>query len=200
LLLHPIPYPTPHWTLTFAILGKKGRGKTFTAKGIVERLLCLGRRVLVLDPLSIWWGLKASADGKSPGYPVVIFGGPKADIPITSMSGHALGQLLAGSSISAVLDLGELRKGEQALLAADLLDHLFRGVDPGIRTERCALAAAVTCGCYNPLVEEAPSHPSGRCTGTWPAEPPMRARPPPRRRACRSPLQSSRASHGASAW
>jgi hypothetical protein len=119
------PVPDAALDADIAILGKKGRGKTFTAKGLVERLLTMGRRVLVLDPLSVWWGLKASADGKSPGYPIAVFGGPKADIPITSTSGHALGQLLAGAGISAVLDMGEMRKAEQARLVADLLDHLF---------------------------------------------------------------------------
>jgi uncharacterized protein len=119
------PVPDAALDADIAILGKKGRGKTFTAKGLVERLLTLGRRVLVLDPLSVWWGLKASADGKSPGYPIAVFGGPKADIPITSTSGHALGQLFAGAPISAVLDMGEMRKAEQARLVADLLDHLF---------------------------------------------------------------------------
>jgi hypothetical protein len=119
------PLPDAALDADIAILGKKGRGKTFTAKGIVERLLHLGRRVIVLDPLSVWWGLKASADGKSPGYPIAVFGGPKADIPITGGSGLALGQLLSSASISAVLDLGEMRKAEQARLVADLLDHLF---------------------------------------------------------------------------
>lgn len=40
-----------------AILGKKGRGKTFAAKSIVERLLHLARHIIVLDPLSVWWAL-----------------------------------------------------------------------------------------------------------------------------------------------
>jgi uncharacterized protein len=122
-----MPHPLPDAALDadIAILGKKGRGKTFTAKGLVERLLTLGRRVLVLDPLSVWWGLKASADGKSPGFPIAVFGGPKADIPISPTSGRALGQLFAGAPISAVLDMGEMRKAEQARLVADLLDHLF---------------------------------------------------------------------------
>ncbi len=85
----------------------------------------MGRRVLVLDPLSVWWGLKASADGKSPGYPIPVFGGPKADIAITGESGHILGQLLTDTQISAVLDMGLMRKAEQARLVADVLDHLF---------------------------------------------------------------------------
>ena len=65
--LKPHPIPDAALDADIAILGKKGRGKTFTAKGIVERLLQMQRRVLVLDPLSVWWGLKSGADGKSPG-------------------------------------------------------------------------------------------------------------------------------------
>jgi ribosome-binding protein aMBF1 (putative translation factor) len=123
----PDPHPVPDAALDadIAILGKKGRGKTFTAKGIVERLLHMHRRVIVLDPLSVWWGLKASADGKSPGYPIPVFGGPHGDIPISGEAGHALGKLLTTTPISAVLDLGEMRKAEQARLVADVLDHLF---------------------------------------------------------------------------
>jgi len=123
----PAAHPIPDAALDadIAILGKKGRGKTFTAKGIVERLLDMQRRVIVLDPLSVWWGLKASSNGQSPGYPIAVFGGPHADVPITSESGHALGQLLTSSPIPAVLDLGAMRKAEQARIVADLLDHLF---------------------------------------------------------------------------
>src|SRR5260370_12074678 len=119
------PVPDAALGADIAILGKKGRGKTFTAKGLVERLLTMGRRVLVLDPLSVWWGLRASADGKSPGFPIAVFGGPKADIPIAPTSGQSLGRLFAGEPLSAVLDIGEMRKAEQARLVAHLLDHLF---------------------------------------------------------------------------
>jgi len=68
--LKPHPIPDAALDADIAILGKKGRGKTFTAKGIVERLLQMQRRVLVLDPLSVWWGLKSGADVKSPGFPI----------------------------------------------------------------------------------------------------------------------------------
>ncbi len=107
-----------------AILGKKGRGKTYTAKGLVERLLDQGRRVLVLDPLSSWWGLKATAKGE-PGYPVVVFGGPHGDIELDEGMGRGLGRFLAGEQMAAVLDLGLMRKAEQARLVGDLLEELF---------------------------------------------------------------------------
>jgi hypothetical protein len=51
--------------------------------------------------------VKASAEGKSADYPVAVFGGHKADIPVTGGCGLALGQLLSSASISVVLDLGE---------------------------------------------------------------------------------------------
>src|SRR6516225_2443451 len=53
-----------------AIVGTAGSGKTYAAKGFVERLLESGARVTIVDPLGVWWGLRASADGTS-GYPVV---------------------------------------------------------------------------------------------------------------------------------
>ena len=107
--MHPIPDAA--LDADIAILGKKGRGKTFCAKGLVERLLDLGRRVVVLDPLSTWWGLKARSDGQE-GYPIVVFGGPHADIELDDGMGRGLGRFLAGGEMSAVIDLGLMRKAE----------------------------------------------------------------------------------------
>jgi DNA helicase HerA-like ATPase len=67
-----------------AIVGTAGSGKTYAAKGFVERLLASGARVAIVDPLGVWWGLRASADGFGPGYPVVVFGGRHADVAITA--------------------------------------------------------------------------------------------------------------------
>src|SRR5262249_17499689 len=74
----------------------------------VERLLEMGARVAIVDPLGVWWGLRASADGSAPGYPVVVFGGRHADVPITAEMGTALGQLIAGEALVCVIDLSEL--------------------------------------------------------------------------------------------
>ena len=52
-----------------AIVGTAGSGKTYAAKGFVERLLDSAARVAVVDPLGVWWGLRASADGHAPSYP-----------------------------------------------------------------------------------------------------------------------------------
>lgn len=123
--LKPHPIPDAALDADIAIVAKKGRGKTYTAKGIVERLLHMQRRVLVLDPLSVWWGLKSASDGKAPGFPIPVFGGPHADIPLHDAAGPIIGELIVSTGISAVLDMGQMRKAEQARLVADLLDYLF---------------------------------------------------------------------------
>ena len=83
-----------------AIVGTAGSGKTHAAKGFVERLLESGARVAIVDPLGVWWGLRASADGSAPGYPVIVFGGKHADVPITSDMGVALGRIVAREALA----------------------------------------------------------------------------------------------------
>lgn len=94
-----------------AIVGTSGSGKTYAAKGLIERLLGAGARVAIIDPLGVWWGLRTSADGEAPGYPVVVFGGRHADVPLTAEMGGALGRLIAGQALACVVDLAELGSG-----------------------------------------------------------------------------------------
>jgi DNA helicase HerA-like ATPase len=91
-----------------AIVGTAGSGKTYAAKGFVERLLESGARVAIVDPLGVWWGLRASCDGSAPGYPVVVFGGRHADIRITADTAAILGQVIAREALVCVVDLSEL--------------------------------------------------------------------------------------------
>ena len=84
-------------------------GKTYAAKGLVERLMDRGGRVCVVDPLGVWWGLRARADGTAAsGYPVVVFGGRHADVALDDGMGAALGRLLGTHPLACVVDLSEL--------------------------------------------------------------------------------------------
>jgi len=68
-----------------------------------------GRRICVVDPLGVWWGLRAGADGGDMGgYPVVVFGGRHADIALDDGMGAALGRLLGTHPLACVVDLSEL--------------------------------------------------------------------------------------------
>ena len=115
-----------------AILGRKGSGKTFAAKGLVERLVRRGRRVIVIDPMGIWWGLKLSADGEAAGLPVVVIGGSQADIPIanhTAESGAQIARLLLATDVSAVVDVADMKRPANLAFVAGLLRELYESHD-----------------------------------------------------------------------
>ena len=92
-----------------AIVGTSGSGKTYAAKGLVERLMSGGARVCVVDPLGVWWGLRLGSDGAAPsGYPVVVFGGQHADVALDESMGAALGCLVGTRPLACVVDVSEL--------------------------------------------------------------------------------------------
>lgn len=108
-----------------ATVAQKGGGKTYTNKRLVERLLSKGRRVCVLDPLNNWWGLQGRADG-TPGYPILIIGGPNADVPLDPSKGVQLAAFVARSDVSTVVDVSDLRKSDLIKFATEFLNELYR--------------------------------------------------------------------------
>jgi hypothetical protein len=109
-----------------AILGRKGGGKTFTAKGIAERLLDMKRRVLILDPLGVWAGLRTAANGEDPGYQIAIFGGQYGDEPLDPALAVPLAQIIAGENLPTIIDLSELTKTAQGTFLYKFLHELRR--------------------------------------------------------------------------
>jgi uncharacterized protein len=123
-MTHPIPEAA--LANHIAILGKTGSGKSWTARSAVEGILDRGGRACIIDPTSAWWGLKSSATGKSGGYPVVIFGGEHADLPLAGSHGEALAEIIGTSSTPAILDVSLMRVGERTRFFADFADALVR--------------------------------------------------------------------------
>lgn len=121
---HPIPDAA--LAQHVAVVGKTGAGKSYAAKGIVERLLGLGRRVCVIDPTSAWWGLRSSADGARPGFPVAVFGGEHADVAIAPGSGAALAAIVAGHNLPCVIDLSEMLIGARHAFVEDFAAEIYR--------------------------------------------------------------------------
>lgn len=60
-MTHPIPTAAQDDRLGF--LGTSGSGKTYCAGTVVERLLAKKARVVTVDPLGVWWGLRQAVDG-----------------------------------------------------------------------------------------------------------------------------------------
>jgi len=92
-----------------AIVGTSGSGKTYAAKGLAERLMAGGWRVCIVDPLGVWWGLRSSAHGCAPSpFPVVVFGGPHADVALDPGMGTSLGALVGTGALTCVVDVSNL--------------------------------------------------------------------------------------------
>ncbi len=108
-----------------AILGKTGSGKSYAAKGIVERLLDEKRQICVIDPTAAWWGLRLGHDGKSKGYDVVLLGGAHADIPLSERSGAAVARLVTQQHANVVIDTSGLTVGEYTRWFIDFAGTLY---------------------------------------------------------------------------
>lgn len=102
-----LPFPERVLHQHIATLGKTGSGKSSAMRVIAEHLLDKNRRIAIVDPKGDWWGLKSSADGKSAGYPVIMFGDfkePRAtDVPINDRSGKHVAELIATGNRPCVL-------------------------------------------------------------------------------------------------
>lgn len=110
---------------TFAVLGKRGAGKTATAVVMAEEMISAGHPAVVVDPVGVWWGLRSSADGKKDGLPVVIFGGDHADVPLTDKAGHIIADAIVSGRFPSILDLSHLSKSAMRRFMADFLERLY---------------------------------------------------------------------------
>lgn len=107
-------------------LGKTGSGKSSKMRVIVEGLLEAGDPVCIVDPKGDWWGIKSSADGKRPGFPVVIFGGEHADVPLNAHAGAQVAELIATGNRPSLIDLGGWMVGERTRFWIDFASTFFR--------------------------------------------------------------------------
>lgn len=122
------PIPDEALDDRLATVGTSGSGKTYAMGTAVERLLERKARLIIPDPLGVWWGLRLMADGKTEsGFPVVIFGGPHGDLPLTEHAGALIGEAAASMAESCILDLSELgTKASERRFMLAFLSALYR--------------------------------------------------------------------------
>lgn len=109
-----------------AVLGKTRSGKSSVMRVLVEHLIETGMPVCIVDPKGDWWGIKLARDGKSRGFPVVIFGGEHADIPIDEHSGAQVAELFATGNRPCIIDMGGWMVAPRTRFWIDFASTLFR--------------------------------------------------------------------------
>jgi len=111
-----------------AILGKTGSGKSSTAKLCVEQVVAAGSRVCILDPIkSDWWGITSSGDGRKPGLPFRILGGPRGHVGLHSSAGKAIGQLVGEGKLPlSIIDMADFEPGGVQKFFSDFAPALMR--------------------------------------------------------------------------
>jgi hypothetical protein len=117
--------PLDFLSLRNVVYGGSGAGKTAFGRVIFEESVKCGIVPGVIDLKADWWGLKSSADGKSDGLPVVIFGGDHADVPIHENGGAELAEILAELRQPFIVDLENFSKTKQLKFLAPFFDRLY---------------------------------------------------------------------------
>lgn len=126
----PVYLPLMFSTDSTAIIGRKGSGKSTLARKLTEGLIEHDLHPVIIDPLDVWWGLRAAADGKGPGLDVVIFGGSHADLPITEQSAVYIADLVVDQRISAILVLDEMKQAGQRRFVQKFMERIFERKRP----------------------------------------------------------------------
>lgn len=107
------------------ILGKTRSGKSSKARLIVEHCLERGQPVGIIDPKGDWWGIKLSKTGKSPGFPIIIFGGEHADVKINEHSGKMVADLVCAGNRPFLIDLGGWMPSKRTKFFVDFASTFF---------------------------------------------------------------------------
>ena len=101
-------------TKTFAILAKRGAGKTYTGAVMAEEFAKNNIPFVVFDPIDVWWGLRLNKNGKDKGLPVVVFGTQHADIKIDRDMGRKIAQAVVKENVSVVISTMGIQGGKTA--------------------------------------------------------------------------------------
>jgi hypothetical protein len=116
-------------TESVGILARKGAGKTYLGMVLAEEFLASTYDIpfVVLDPMGVWWGLLANADGTPLSGRLVAMGGARGHYPLDSRSGRSIAEVVVEARpMSFLFDMSGFEREEQQRFCKDLAAGLFR--------------------------------------------------------------------------
>jgi len=120
-----IQIPINAATKTFAILAKRGAGKSYTGAVMAEEFYKNNIPFVVFDPIDVWWGLRLDKNGKDKGLPIVVFGLEHADIKLDREMGRKIAQEIVKENISCVISTFGMPKVAQRHLISEFAEELL---------------------------------------------------------------------------
>lgn len=112
-------------TKSFAVLAKRGAGKTYLGGVMAEEFTKCNIPFVVFDPIDVWWGLRVAADGKGAGLPVVVFGLRHQDIELDRNMGREIARAVVSENISCVISTFGMPKVAMRHLVAEFAEELL---------------------------------------------------------------------------
>ena len=115
-------------TESFAVIGRRGSGKTHTASVLAEGMLDAGQQVVIIDPTNAWWGLRSSVDGTKDAFKIPIFGGGKggkADIEVDDTMGRDLADAIIETGTSAIVCVRDFSNAGVRRFVGDFAEQLY---------------------------------------------------------------------------
>lgn len=108
---------------TFALLAKKGWGKTYAMRVMAEEFARCGVPFVCLDPMDAFWGLRAGKGALE----IPIFGGPHGDVALESTGGRLMADLVVDEHLSMILSIAHFgSRSQERRFAMDFFDQLYR--------------------------------------------------------------------------
>lgn len=117
--------PLDFATEGLGVVGMRGSGKSNAEARWCEILHKAKIPFVVVDPKGDWGGIRSSADGKSPGLPIPVFGGLYGDFPLDEHLGARIADLLVDENMSAILDVSRMSHAARARFLTDFFEQLM---------------------------------------------------------------------------
>jgi hypothetical protein len=118
--------PASFVTQTQTVLAKRGKGKSYAAMVEAEELTKAALPWVAIDPVGVWYGLRAGRDGrKAGGLPVVVIGGDHGDLPLEPTAGAVVADFVVGERQPTVLDVSNFSQRKMVGFAADFMERLY---------------------------------------------------------------------------
>lgn len=75
--------------------------------------------------MAVWWGLLSAANGNASGFPVHVFGGEHAHVPIVPEAGALVAGVIVERGISAVVDLAHFTRSDQVMFSSAFAERFY---------------------------------------------------------------------------